>query len=390
MGDQLCETIVGENVPTARVDFAAALWDDILVIFGGAAPSSSLPIARLELLHLGTHCWTHGSTTGTLPSARIGLSMVVTVTERLLILFGGWDGTHYVSDVHVLDLQKWHWKRADIPGRGPSPRRDHVACACPVGMLIHGGISETGELSDLWLLHGQGPIENWWWECLGDDSDSPGARCKHAALCVGDGIVIAGGERGGVPLLDVHGFSTKSKCWHILPSLPYRIACQQSLILASCGIAIATQQNQTGASWALHYLPSYFLGSPIHQKSITKLTVVSEKHTKSNSYSWKASRPLSLKDVQDNASAGDTKASKALEIIAKLPEDKRPQARWAMLHRMANMSGCEQYTDPATGYMVFTAAFLRKRPCCGNGCRHCPYGHINVQKAGLERVAQDW
>lgn len=26
------------------------------------------------------------------------------------------------------------------------------------------------------------------------------------------------------------------------------------------------------------------------------------------------------------------------------------------------------------GYIVFTSAFLARRgPCCGNGCRHCPY-----------------
>lgn len=33
--------------------------------------------------------------------------------------------------------------------------------------------------------------------------------------------------------------------------------------------------------------------------------------------------------------------------------------------------GENTYTDPVTGYMVFTEEFLRKRrACCGNGCRH--------------------
>lgn len=37
------------------------------------------------------------------------------------------------------------------------------------------------------------------------------------------------------------------------------------------------------------------------------------------------------------------------------------------------------YTDPATGYMVFTEHAARKRGfCCGRRCRHCPYGHVNV------------
>ncbi len=31
------------------------------------------------------------------------------------------------------------------------------------------------------------------------------------------------------------------------------------------------------------------------------------------------------------------------------------------------------------GYMVLTERLLLERGyCCGNGCRHCPYNHINV------------
>jgi hypothetical protein len=31
------------------------------------------------------------------------------------------------------------------------------------------------------------------------------------------------------------------------------------------------------------------------------------------------------------------------------------------------------------GLLVFTAAFHLKRGyCCGSGCRHCPYEHVNV------------
>jgi methylated-DNA-protein-cysteine methyltransferase-like protein len=39
------------------------------------------------------------------------------------------------------------------------------------------------------------------------------------------------------------------------------------------------------------------------------------------------------------------------------------------------------YTDEA-GRVVFTEAWHLKRGyCCGNGCRHCPYGHRNVPSA---------
>ena len=33
------------------------------------------------------------------------------------------------------------------------------------------------------------------------------------------------------------------------------------------------------------------------------------------------------------------------------------------------------------GLLVFTALYHRKRGyCCGNKCKHCPYGHANVVK----------
>ena len=48
-----------------------------------------------------------------------------------------------------------------------------------------------------------------------------------------------------------------------------------------------------------------------------------------------------------------------------------------------NLEACEEgqstYIDPATGYQVLTSdALLKQGKCCGNSCRHCPYGHINV------------
>lgn len=43
-------------------------------------------------------------------------------------------------------------------------------------------------------------------------------------------------------------------------------------------------------------------------------------------------------------------------------------------HAAACAAGRPTYADPATGYAVFTADFLKARgACCGSGCRHCPY-----------------
>jgi len=50
------------------------------------------------------------------------------------------------------------------------------------------------------------------------------------------------------------------------------------------------------------------------------------------------------------------------------------------LNRLASESGHDTYADPHSGYQVLTSDALRRQgKCCGNSCRHCPYGHINVK-----------
>ncbi|MEM6827695.1 MAG: DUF5522 domain-containing protein [Pseudomonadota bacterium] len=52
------------------------------------------------------------------------------------------------------------------------------------------------------------------------------------------------------------------------------------------------------------------------------------------------------------------------------------------LHDAACARGEATYTDPETGYMVFTRLGLAQRDqCCGAGCRHCPFGHESVHLA---------
>lgn len=55
--------------------------------------------------------------------------------------------------------------------------------------------------------------------------------------------------------------------------------------------------------------------------------------------------------------------------------DRPPQVTVARLrHDAACASGQSVYADPATGYSVFTADYLKQRGyCCDNGCRHCPW-----------------
>ena len=49
------------------------------------------------------------------------------------------------------------------------------------------------------------------------------------------------------------------------------------------------------------------------------------------------------------------------------------------LHDLACKEGRDTYVDTISGFHVMTRnALLKQGSCCGNGCRHCPYEHINV------------
>ncbi|KAK2908061.1 hypothetical protein Q8A73_009134 [Channa argus] len=49
------------------------------------------------------------------------------------------------------------------------------------------------------------------------------------------------------------------------------------------------------------------------------------------------------------------------------------------IHREACEAKKQMYVDPSSGYKVFTEyAHLQRGKCCGSGCRHCPYGQVNV------------
>lgn len=43
-------------------------------------------------------------------------------------------------------------------------------------------------------------------------------------------------------------------------------------------------------------------------------------------------------------------------------------------HDAALEAGFPSYSDPISGFSVFTSDFLAGRGyCCASGCRHCPY-----------------
>ena len=58
----------------------------------------------------------------------------------------------------------------------------------------------------------------------------------------------------------------------------------------------------------------------------------------------------------------------------RLAPDHPHRARILAAHDAAEAAGDAGYTDPVTGYWVFTSdALAASGRCCEQGCRHCPW-----------------
>lgn len=61
-------------------------------------------------------------------------------------------------------------------------------------------------------------------------------------------------------------------------------------------------------------------------------------------------------------------------------EDMAENSDFDSIHNSACEKGEMTYTDPESGFQVFTELAHKKRgKCCGSGCRHCPFNHVNVK-----------
>lgn len=99
-------------------------------------------------------------------------------------------------------------------------------------------------------------------------------------------------------------------------------------------------------------------------------------------------------DTLDGSAAG---APRGAAQGAQPPADMEDMV--ASAHAEAVRAGKLQYEDPATKYLVFTElASFGRGFCCGNACRHCPYGHAHappgrrkahISRSLLVRAARD-
>ncbi len=183
--------------PSARYA-QSAIYDpvrDRMVVFGGYSGSTFLNDAWVLSL-AGTPAWTQLTPSGPTPDARIRPSVIYDPVRDRLVVFGGSPGFGFVNDIWALSLAGTPaWTQLTPPGIAPEARWGPSAIYDPVcdGMVVFGGASYSGLLSDVWTLSLAGPPA---WTQLTPSGTTPNARFDTSVIYdpVRDHMVVFGGH----------------------------------------------------------------------------------------------------------------------------------------------------------------------------------------------------
>lgn len=185
------------NPPSTRFGYVSAVWKDSFIVFGGYDGSTWLnDLHEFDFLH---DRWTRIETTGSGPSVRSCPSWVC--YNHCLYIFGGYDGVHRMNDFYELDLETRIWKPVVFSGPAPSPRYFHSSVVHKTSMYLFGGYNGTDRLQDLY----QFSFEKKTWKRF-EVQNAPSGRSSLVAQVYGNSMYIFGGYDGRVVLNDFHEF----------------------------------------------------------------------------------------------------------------------------------------------------------------------------------------
>ncbi|XP_020597735.1 tip elongation aberrant protein 1 isoform X2 [Phalaenopsis equestris] len=187
----------GQVGPAPRAFHIAVAIDCHMFIFGGRSGSKRLG----DFWMLDTDIWQWSELTGfgDLPSPR-EFAAASSIGNRKIVMYGGWDGKKWLSDIYILDTISLEWTELSITGSAPPPRCGHTATMVEKRLLVFGGRGGGGPImGDLWALKGLIEEENEMpgWTQLKLPGPSPSPRCGHSITSGGPYLLVFGGHGTG-------------------------------------------------------------------------------------------------------------------------------------------------------------------------------------------------
>ncbi|RLN43464.1 host cell factor isoform X1 [Panicum miliaceum] len=187
----------GQAGPSPRAFHVAVVIDCNMFIFGGRSGGKRLG----DFWMLDTDLWQWSEMTGfgDLPSPR-EFAAASAIGNRKIVMYGGWDGKKWLSDVYIMDTMSLEWTELAVIGSVPPARCGHSATMIEKRLLIFGGRGGAGPImGDLWALKGITGEDNETpgWTQLKLPGQSPSPRCGHSVTSGGPYLLLFGGHGTG-------------------------------------------------------------------------------------------------------------------------------------------------------------------------------------------------
>ncbi|KAG2313271.1 hypothetical protein Bca52824_024828 [Brassica carinata] len=250
-----CLEARGER-PEAREAHSATLVGKHIFVFGGCGKISGSDdevfYNDLYILNTETITWQRAATTGKPPSARDGHTC--STWNNKIIVVGGEESEdlddYYLSDVHILDIDKFVWKQLKTSGQLLTPRAGHVTVAIGSNLFVFGGLTDSQNLyNDLFVLD----VETRVWSKIAME-EGPSARFSAAAVCLGPykagSFFFVGGCNNNLePLDDIYYLHTGLFLFMVylarLAQTPGRLSLRKQVKLKCQEQRVAVDQGKT-------------------------------------------------------------------------------------------------------------------------------------------------
>lgn len=222
------EVGVSGVLPAARTGHGAvALGTDQsqLLIFGGSSPQGRRN--DLHMFHVANKTWSPVSCAGTPPGVRARMGMTVTSDGSTALVFGGRSLYRYLGGkyydslvVNAFHAERSQWVQMRHQGSGPRPA---PRSGCVVEflngrhMLVHGGYDDGDRFFDDTFLF---DMVSYSWQRVDDTPLElrPQPRESHMSAMVDENVLIYGGDSKAGLLSDMHVFDAGLMRWTSPPS----------------------------------------------------------------------------------------------------------------------------------------------------------------------------
>jgi len=190
------------QVPSRRFGYVSVVHNNKFVLFGGFDGTRWLN--DMHEFDFATSTWTEIDARGTLPSVRSCPAWAKDDTH--VYIQGGYDGVERKADFFACDLASYTWTEMPCRGTLPSPRYFHSCCLYGNKMYLYGGYSGNERLADMYAYDFE---TNHWSEVDCTNGDAPSGRSSLVAQVHENCLYIFGGYNGATVLNDFYKFRLK-------------------------------------------------------------------------------------------------------------------------------------------------------------------------------------